>query len=246
MAFIHGKYTKVLFGDADLSQYFNSTSRTTNVEQADATTYGRGHKAYLAGVQDGALSLGGLFDGDAGAIDEKLSGILGTTGINPVTVLLTTGAPAVNDRVFLASAVATSYNVSSPVSDIVSANSEFVTSAGIHSGRLLHPGTAITATGNGTSVDLGALPASSPRGWVANLHVLDTNTMDDDVTFTIEDSANNSTWASLGSFTAVAAGDPSGQSIELIPDVVNRYVRVVRTVAGTGSITAYVSFARIL
>ena len=48
-------------------------------------------------------------------------------------------------------------------------------------------------------------------------------------TFKIEDSANNSSWADLVSFTAVANGnEPTAQRVE-VSGTVNRYLRVTST-----------------
>jgi len=242
MAFIHGKYTTVAYKDADLTTYFNSTSRTSNAEQADSTTYGRGHKSYLAGVQDGSLSIGGLFDGSTKAIDDYLSNTLGSPVNAPITVALAQ-LPVVGSSAILASAVCTSYEVSSPVSDVVSANAEFVADGGIHSGFLIHPkSVAITATGNGTSVD--QVVATTNNGWIANLHVV-ANTMNNTTTFDVEDSPDGITWTNLGTFATVPATTTKFQTLLFFNTTVHRYIRLVRTVAGTGSLTAIVSFARI-
>jgi len=78
MAFLHGKGTAVVFNQSDLSSYFNDATITRTVETAETTAFGASSKTYIVGLQDGTVSLSGMFDGSAGAVDEVLQGVLGT------------------------------------------------------------------------------------------------------------------------------------------------------------------------
>lgn len=246
MAFLHGKSTAVYFAEKNLTAYFNSASRNASVETAETTVFGQNSKSYIAGLKDGTVSVAGLFDGAAGAVDEILAGSLGATSAKPVTFVLA-ATPAVGSPTQHGGGVTTSYEVSAPVGDVVSTSAEFQMTQGSHSGvLLLPPSTAITATGNQSSVDFGTAPTPpTTGGWVACLHVI-SNTMNNNTVFTLQDSANNSTFASLGSFTTVPAATTTSQHYYLVPDSVERYVRLAYTCSGTGSISGAVSFARIL
>ena len=57
----------------------------------------------------------------------------------------------------------------------------------------------------------------------------------------VEDSADSSSWATIGTFTTLAA---TGSERLAIAGTVRRYTRVRWDVTGTGSITAQVSIAR--
>jgi hypothetical protein len=247
MPFIHGKFTNVYYDDKNLSAYFNTASRNSSVETAETTVFGKSHKTYISGLRDGTASLSGLFDGAAGAVDEELAASLGSSSYYPLTIL-PSSTPAKGDTLFLGRAITTSYEVSAPVGDVVSTSAEFQSDLGMHTGvLLLASSTSITATASTTSHDFGTSPTPpTAGGWVACLHVL-TNTRSANVAFALEDSSDNSTWANLGTFTTVSATSTVGQTLTIVPDSVARYVRVTYTVsAGTGAMTAVVSFARIL
>jgi hypothetical protein len=71
MAFRHGKNTKVVVNATDLSSYFNDVTVNNTVETAETTTFGvsGGSKTYVTGLNDGTVSVSGLFDGAVGAVD---------------------------------------------------------------------------------------------------------------------------------------------------------------------------------
>lgn len=94
-----------------------------------------------------------------------------------------------------------------------------------------------TAATNGSSID-GA--AATTSGWAAYLQV--TAATVTDVTFTIEDSANDSTWASVtsGAFTAVTSAPTFQRITGAAGATLRRYVRIVTST--TGGITT-VTFA---
>lgn len=97
----------------------------------------------------------------------------------------------------------------------------------------------ISATGNGSAVDLGA---SGANGAVLHLHVTEFTSLTSD-TVTIEDSANGSTgWATIATFTAATGLTSERISIT---GTVERYVRVVDTFSGSGSIIRGVAIAKL-
>ncbi len=96
----------------------------------------------------------------------------------------------------------------------------------------------MSADGNGTTVDDAA---ATIDGAVAHLHVTAVSASDT-ILVTIEDSANSSTWATIGTFTLALAA--TSQRIT-IAGTIRRYVRCVWDVTGTGiSIPFAVALAR--
>ncbi len=224
----------------DVSAYFNEVSASRSVETAETTTFGSSAKTYIVGLQDGTLSLNGLFEGSADATDEELTQTLGSDAGMIVTVA-PTGSLAVGSRVMSLKGKLTSYEISSPVGDVVSASSEFQADEGISSGISLHALSAETTTGNGTSHDG---TASSSIGGFATLHV-SANTMDNNTVFKVQHSADNSTWADLATFSTVATTVKTAERVEVSSSTtVNRYLRATWTASGTGSITFHINFAR--
>jgi len=240
MAFVHGKGTVVLFNATDLSGYLKEVQANQGVDTADVTAFGTtGAKSYIVGLKDGAISAAGMFDGVNGASDSVFQGALGAS--EGVFSAFPDGA-AVGKRGFLAAVHETTYNLSSPVADVVQASAEFQATGGVDYGDSLHALTAETATGNGSADDNST---STSNGGVAHLHAT-ANTRNGSTTIKIQHSADNSTWADLVTFTAVSTSTTASQRVVVAAGTtVNRYLRAQHTLAGsTGSITYQASFAR--
>lgn len=102
---------------------------------------------------------------------------------------------------------------------------------GLEWGTQLTPGKLTQgAAGNGTTLDLGALPVSYSFGWSAYLHVFAfTGTS---VTVKVQDSADGTTWADLSGAAFLAATAIGSQRIsagQVSTATVRRYVRLVST-----------------
>lgn len=238
MAFRHGKNTSVFYNGADLSPYFNEASVSNDVEVAETTAFGDSAKQYIAGLRDGTLSAAGMFDGSQGAIDQTLSSVIGATAADLITV-----APdglAVGRRSYSAAARQTSYEISSPVSDVVSANLEVQATDGVDTGVLLAARVTATATGDGSTVDQAA---SSSDGAIGYLHVT-SNTMDGATTFKVQDSTDGVVFVDLITFTNVSASATGGEKVAVTGSV-DRYVRASHDPgASSGSVTYTLAFAR--
>jgi len=246
--FVHGKGTEVLLDEFDLSSYFNSVDTSRSTDTAETTSFGATSKSYIVGLTDGTLSLSGMFAQDTDGSDEELSAILGSSTTPVLTVNLDAGT--IGNRAVVAKAHQTSYAISSPVADVVTVTADFNASTdgtanltySIQSGVQLTTGASIahSAIGNLSSVDNSA---SSANGGMANLHVL-TNTLNAAVTIKVQDSANDSTWADLISFTSVSAAAKTVEQ-KTVTGTVDRYVRATASSsASSGAITFHVAFAR--
>lgn len=243
MAFRHGRNTAVLVNQYNLSSYFNEASTSATVETGETTTFGvaQGSKTYITGLNDGAVSLSGLFDGDANAVDEVLNSVLGSdTDVN--FTVADDGGMIVGRRCAIGQSIETSYEVAAPVADVVSASAEFQPDGGLQRGVILAALDSINSTSNGTSVDNGA---ATTNGGTAMLHV-PVNTRNGNITIKVQHSADNSTWADLATFAAVTSSTKTSERLSVASGTtVNRYLRASYTVAGsTGSATIAVAFAR--
>jgi|LakMenE01Jun11ns_1017448.scaffolds.fasta_scaffold9896123_4 hypothetical protein len=236
--FAHGKNVNVFVNEYDFSTYFNDVSATTSVETAEVSAFGSNAKEYIVGLLDGTVSLSGMFDGTATGTDVVFSAVLGSTTKQNVIVAPSghsNGASAI-----VLEADDTSYEVSGAVADVVQTSAEFQSSDGVEHGKILSSGTAISSTGNGTSVD-NAL--SSANGGVGFLSV-PTNTRNGNITVKVQQSADNSTFTDLITFTVVTSTQKTFERVE-VAGTVARYLRVNYTVAGsTGTATPVVAFAR--
>jgi hypothetical protein len=238
--FRHGRGTVVLVDDYDLTQYFREAAITQSVDLAETSAYGTFDKTFVVGMREGRLTLGGMFDGSANAVDQVLATVLGQEAAFPVTY-----APeglTIGRRTYVLQAEEATHETSSPLTDIVATSAEFQATGGIHAARSLHALAAESSSGNGTSVNNGA---STAFGATATLHVT-ANTRDaGSITVKVQDSPNDSTWADLVSFTAVGFGAVASE-ILTVTGTVDQYLRALWTVTGgtTGSYTFHVSCAR--
>lgn len=235
--FRHGKNTAVLVNEFDFSEFFNEATASLSVETAETTTFGNSAKTYVVGLKDATASLSGLFEGSATGTDAEFSAAIGTNN-----TLVTIGVEdAIGARrAMVMKAINTTYEISSPVADVVSMSAELQAEEdAIDYGIFLVDLAAITATTNGASRDNGA---SSANGLVAMLHVT-ANAHNNNATFKVQHSADNSTWADLITFTTVATTVKTAERSETT-GTVNRYLRAQATLSGSGSITYTIAAAR--
>jgi hypothetical protein len=239
MSFRSGKDTKALVSTYDLSPYLNEITSGLTIDTAETTTFGSLAKTYVTGLNDGAISFGGMFDGEANAIVAIFEDII-ENDRTPVITIGYDGGLAVGRSAALAVAKQTTYEITAPVSDVVSLTGEFQVTSGIRQGVVLAAQEAITSTTDGTSVDNSA---STSIGATANLHVT-ANTRSSATTIKVQHSADNSTWADLITFTSVPATTLTSETISS-SGTVNRYLRAQTTLAaGSGSITITIAVAR--
>lgn len=239
MSFRHGKDSAVLVAQYNISAYLNEANASQSLEVAETSTFGTAAKTYVTGQNDGTISFTGLFDGATDAVAEIFESIIDNDSTPPITIAQD-GGLTIGRKASLAQAKQTSYEISAPVSDVVSLSGEFQVTDGLRQGVLLAAATTHSATTNGTSVDNSASTALGAR---ANLHVT-ANTRDASTTIKVQHSADNSTWADLITFTNVSATTLTSQTATAT-GTVNRYLRATTTIAsGTGNITYTLSIAR--
>jgi len=233
MAFVHGKSAAFLIDEFDLSAFFNSADVALTAETAETTTFGDGSKKYIAGLRDATVSLAGLFDGSANAVDEVLQAALGAAAIISVCPA---GVSAIGNRAEMADALATSYGVSATVADAVQVSAEAQVTGGVLQGVVLADLSARTGAGQTAALDNAA---STANGAKAFLHL--TAFSGTDITIKVQDSADNLAWADLITFT-LASGVTS-ESVSA-SGTVDRYLRV--DISGTfSSATFAVTVARL-
>lgn len=243
MAFRHGKSTKVLVNAYDLSSFLRETSVSANVETAETTTYGvtGDAKTYVTGHRDATVSFGGLFDGDADAVDEVLTGVLGSD-TDVVFTVGQDGGLVVGRRCVLGQTIETKYDVTSPIADVVQVSADFQLDGPVTYGVTLDALSSVSSTSNGTAVDNSV---ATTNGGDATLHVI-ANTRNGNITVKVQHSTDNSTWADLATFATVSSSTKTSERLSVASGTtVNRYLRVSYTVAGsTGSATIAVAFGR--
>lgn len=242
MAVAHGKQTVVFVNGVELTSYLRSFSAPANRDQADASVYGGDWKSYVGGQIDASFSCGGIFDGGTAAVDEVFQRAFGGTAVAGTATIANFYPQGEAEGVYgyAWEATETSYEVTAPVSDVVSVSCEMNSASGEGRERvqsLAASTTNRTAAGTATHQDAGATGASN-NGCTGYLHV-------DQITagtaaVKIQHSTDNSTFTDLVTFAnATAVG---GQRIE-VAGTVSRYTRAIWTYSG-GTATFNVSLAR--
>ncbi len=237
MAFVHGRNTKILINDVDLSSNFSNLDLSREVDTPETTAYGDIDRTFVTGLIGGSLSIGGMWDGATDRVDEEVSTVFGNSTnriFTGSTDTLTIGQPT-----YMASAIYTSYSISSPVDGVVGVTVDVNASNGIDRAVSLHNLSAETTTGNGTSVNNLASSAFGGRG---HLHVTAAAGSTPTLDVLIEDSANDTTFATFITFAQATARTSERVTAT---GTVDQYTRISWTISGgSPSFTFHVSFAR--
>lgn len=236
--FRHGKLTEVVLHNFIASPYLKSASTNKSIEVADTSGFGQHAKTYITGQNDGSLSLGGMFDGTPDAIDAVFHQLTTVEAPYPAILFYDSGIH-VGRGCRMAQVRQTSYDMESPVSDVVSLSVELQADRGLRNGFCLVDRPALTASKQYPGVDWGY---STERGGRAYISVPQ-NDRSTAVTLRVQHSADNAVWVDLSS-QVIGAGAKASYILES-EGTVNRYIRAnVELAAGTGSATVIVAYAR--
>jgi hypothetical protein len=134
MAFGHGKSAVFKLDDSgatlrDLSSYINEASMPREIETAETTTFGSSAKTYITGLTDATISISGLYDSTA---DGYLAGVVGQAATLSFEYgpLGSTGGYVK----YSGECILTSYEVSSPVGDVVTFSADLQVTGAITRG----------------------------------------------------------------------------------------------------------------
>lgn len=117
MTFVHSRLTVVTFATEDQSDYTKTTSFERSRKQHDTTTYGTDSMRYAAGLKDGKITTGGVYD-DSETDGPVLYETYLDSGASAEFVLQPAGVgPGKPQRKCQANVM--SFNISDPVDDMV-------------------------------------------------------------------------------------------------------------------------------
>lgn len=233
------KNVRLFTGGVDLTSRGNKISLEPEYEEKDVTTWGSVDangdiwKDVIAGLGSGKLSAGGFWEaGDATLPDNALWAGLG--GLDAWTVCPVNGA--VGSLAYLVSQLQGQYQFLGAVGEVAPWQANMSFSGPVARGALMHPpGTARTATGSGTIVDLSTVGATFPagKGLYATLHVLSATGTTPSITARIE----TATTVGFASPTTRITFDPAtglgGQRKVVAGPITDQYARVAWTISGT-------------
>lgn len=244
MGFAHGSSTVVLANEKVVSSEISGWTMTHQRAVSEVTTVGQtagaAGAAFVPGLMSGSLGLRGpeQLDSTTG-LQVELQAAIGVDN-NLLVTCLPEGV-AIGKPAFFAVVDPTDYTIDAAVADAVGVVFTAMPDESVEMGYTIHALAAETVDGNGTAVDRGTVSTPSTRGLVAAIHVTAYSGLTS-AAIKIQHSADNSSWADLVAFTSVTA--LTQERVKVVTGTtVNRYLRVVTDVTGTGSVTFLVAAA---
>ncbi len=129
--FVHGKNAQFELEGTNLSDTLNEISLPREIETAETTAFGTQDKTYIVGLSDATVSLSGMFDATA---DSAISAIISNLKSGSIASASFTYGPsgsAGGAPKFTGEALVTSYELSSPVGDVVTYSLELQVTGGV-------------------------------------------------------------------------------------------------------------------
>lgn len=225
--------TRLFAGGVDLTTRNNKVELGADVEEKDSTAFQpegtQVWKEVLGGLRSANLNASGQWEaGDASKVDNETWSDLG--GVIPWSAC-PVGA-AEGSLAWLTSALRSEYKLGAAVGDVAPWDAKAAGKGALVRGTVAHPpGTARTATGTGTAVNLGALSASQKL--YASLHVVSVAGTTPSITVSIESDDAQAFTTATTRHTFAAATAVGGQSARVAGAVTDTWWRPAWTISGT-------------
>lgn len=218
---------------ADLTGVSNKIELSSEVDVKKTTNYGsNGWDEVVGGLAKAEISGEGQWEaGDPGKVDDSSWAALG--GIGPWSISANNDA-SVGSLVYFTSALRSSYKLGDAVGEVAPWTGAAKSSWPLVRGQFAHPpGTARTATGTGTGLNLGAVAAG--KRMYAALHVLSVaGTAGPSITARVESAPDNTFAAPTTRLTFTAATAVSAQILRTAGSAItDPWWRIAWTISGT-------------
>lgn len=229
----HGKQATVYMGSLPLTAYLNKVSTPAQVDTAEASTFGDDDKVYVTGLGDATLSAEGIFDRSHVGAERDMNSALGSATKQVFSVYH--AGDAIGSHGAGMQADTTSAEVTADIGDVVSIALEAQSSEGLQPITSHSAFGTVSTAGTATVVDNAG---STVMGAVGYLHVAE---LTGSMAFVLQHSPDNVTYATLANFGTITA--PMGTRVA-VTGTVDRYTRLVRTPASTGTAAFVCGLAR--
>lgn len=219
---IHGKATKLLLNQYDISGFLGNVDFPREVDTPDVTTFGNDDRKYIVGLRTMNMSLSGFWSGTSSLAIDALSTLLGkSTAVNVTYAPQGLTQPNITYSI---QAYKSSYTASSPVDGAAAVTIDLQGHDAVSRGISLHALTARTSSGVGSAYNLGANTSGGAIGYLHATAV--TLTATGRFTPTVQDSATCSagSWTDLVTFDAITSSNPTHQR-KAVTGNVDQYVR---------------------
>lgn len=225
--------SRVYVAGADLTGTSNKIALDVERAELDATTFGgAGWTQNESGLGKGTAAVTGFWAaGDAGQPDDRFYADLGVN--QPLTVVpnAANSTVAVADLAYLLQIMQSKYMMGGTVGELVGYDVAYASDSPVVRGQVMHdPGTARTATGNGTAVQLGAVTAS--QRVYCSLHLISVSGTTPSLTAKLQSAATaGGSYTDRVTFTAATA--LGGQFASAAGAITDTWWRLQWTISGT-------------
>ena len=230
MAKITAKNVGIAASGRDVSGRSNNMTLTITAEAPEVTGFGEGTRSRLPdGLADIELGVDGFFDASASQVDELFQPLVAASSFWGV---FNQGFTACNiGREF--TGILTEYTVNTPVADATTTTITVAASPPVVDAKVLATGSLVGsgASAAGAGVDYGAATTGSVYGIMRVLAVAGSTPQ---IAASLQDSTNDSTWATLAEFTTTSFG--GNYNYVLAPSAA-RYRRFKYLVSASGTST---------
>lgn len=217
---------------ADLTGNSNKIEVSSEVESKDSTNYAsNGWKEVMGGLAQAEISGEGQWEaGDPSKVDDASWSQLG--GVGPWSISANNAA-AVGDLAYFANAMRSDYKLFAEVGEVAPWTGTAKSSWPLVRGQFAHPpGTARTATGTGTALQVGAVAAN--KRLYAALHVLSVAGTTPSITARVESDDNSGFTTPTTRLTFSAANAVGGQILRTDGTAItDTWWRIAWTISGT-------------
>jgi hypothetical protein len=216
----------------DLTGVSNKIELSGEVEAKESTNYGsNGYKEVMGGLASAEISGEGQWEaGDPSKVDDASWSQLG--GVGPWSISANNGA-AVGDLAYFTSALRADYKLLGEVGEVAPWAGTAKSAWPLVRGQFAHPpGTARTATGTGTGLNLGAVAAN--KRLYAAVHVLSVSGTTPSITARVESDDNSGFTTPTTRLTFTAANAVGGQILRTDGTAItDTWWRIAWTISGT-------------
>lgn len=216
----------------DLTGVSNKIELSSEVDAKEATNYGSsGYKEVVGGIAKAEISGEGQWEaGDPSKVDDASWSQLG--GVGPWSISANNSA-AVGDLAYFTSAMRSEYKLFGEVGEVAPWTGTAKSAWPLVRGQFAHPpGTARTATGTGTALQVGAVTAG--KRLYAALHVLSVAGTTPSLTARVESSVDNTFASPTTRLTFAAATAVGGQALRTDGTAItDTWWRIAWTISGT-------------
>jgi|2_EtaG_2_1085320.scaffolds.fasta_scaffold10065_5 hypothetical protein len=246
---IHGKNVRLLIDERDFSDFTNECSVSIEADMAECTVFGSNDRAFAPGLRNATFAFNGLFSASDTATDDIANHFDDALGGSTETVVTVDMSRSTGGRALMMRSDVSSYDISSPVDDIVQVALDSQGSDGYLGGVMLRPLSAAATTESNTAIKTpgttGSTEGGTTGGGVGHFHLTAESTLVS-LTAKIQHSTSaGSTWADYLTFAAATGVTfERSSSTAKVKEHLRATISSYTTSAGTESATLAMAFSR--